>query len=70
MASTCQVGLDPAFEYEHAELLEARNRDVENRLVGEIGERLATPEGEGTRQGVGRLVVPFVFEVMPSLARE
>ncbi len=46
VASESEVGLEPAFERLQAELFEARNLGLRERLVGEVGERRTAPEVE------------------------
>ena len=55
-----EVGVDPPLDRQQVQLLEARDRRLRERLVGEIGERGPAPERErlaqqlGGRGGIGR----------------
>lgn len=51
-----EIGLDPPLERGQAQLLEPGDRRLRERLVGEVGERWAAPEGEGLAQHVGRRI--------------
>jgi len=50
-----KVGVDPLFECEEAQLLQAADRRLRERLVGEIAERGAAPEGQRAPQRARRL---------------
>jgi hypothetical protein len=46
MAPDPQICLDSLFDPAKAELLESRDRALRERLVGEVGERFASPQVE------------------------
>ena len=46
VAPESEVGLEPPLERLQAELFEARNLGLRERLVGEVGERRPAPEVE------------------------
>ena len=55
VAAERKVGLDPFFEREQAQLLQARDLGDEGALVGEVGQRVAAPERKRLAQLRGRL---------------
>ena len=54
MPAEGEIRLDPALERGQAQLLEARDRRLRERLVGEVGERWPAPEREGLTKRLGR----------------
>ncbi len=51
----CQVCLDPPFERDQPDLLEALDRRLREVVVGKVGERAAPPQPESVAQQLGRL---------------
>ena len=49
MPAEGEIRLDPALERGQAQLLEARDRRLRERLVGEVGERRPAPEARASR---------------------
>ena len=53
-AAEREVGLEPPLERHQAELFEAENLRLRERLVGEVGERRPAPEVESFAQPLRR----------------
>ncbi len=65
-----EVGVDPLLEGGQSQLLEAGDLRLCERLVGEVGERRAVPEGERLSQKAGgALVLAFLPGLRPSSSR-
>ena len=56
MPAQGEVGLDPLLERREVQLLEPGDVVLGKRLVGELGERRAAPEGESNPECLGSLV--------------
>ena len=54
MPAEGEIRFDPALERGQAQLLEARDRRLRERLVGEVGERRPAPERERLTERLGR----------------
>ena len=54
VAAEREVGLEPALEGGQTQLLEACDRRLRERLVGNVGERRTAPEAEGLSEGLRR----------------
>ena len=70
VASEGEIGLDPALEGQQPELLEATRDRVEERLVGEVGERRPAPQRQRGAEDGRRLVGVAPLERAASVARE
>src|SRR5262249_58499214 len=66
VATESKIALDPFLDSGETELLESRNRALGERLVSEIGQRCAPPQGERFTK---KLACVFQVAVCQSFAR-
>ena len=69
MAAEGELRLDPLLERREANLFEPLDRRLGKRLVGEVGERRATPEPPRVTQKVGRELRLSALECPSGLLR-
>ena len=67
VAAEREVGLDPLFERRQLQLVQARDLRLCERLVGEVGQGGAPPEGERPAQLLGGLLRPPLGPDAPRL---
>jgi hypothetical protein len=70
VAAEREVGLEPLLAEVETELLEPRDLLLRESLVGHVGERRATPEGQRRRQRLGRLDGLTPGELPPRIGQE
>jgi hypothetical protein len=70
LAPEREVGLDSLLEAGEAEVLEARDLRLRERLVSEIRKRRPAPEGERFTQVRGRLSRGLIRERLPCLRQK
>ena len=56
VAAGCEVGLDPRLEQRAAELVEPGDLGLRERVVGELGERLAPPQRQRSADVLGAVL--------------
>jgi hypothetical protein len=70
VAPQSEIRFDATLECQQAQLLEATRDRIEERLVGEVGERRPTPQRQRRTKGGRRLIGVAAFERPAPVARE